>query len=220
MVLLACTAGMSTPARANSDTEFQVWNAFIAQFKLAPDSSWGGWLDVHARRRAGSTLLIARPAIGWHPTSNLVLHLGYAYIPAFRDNAADPAAEQRIWQQVIWNHKLSSVLKLSGRLRLEQRFGDGDDVGHRVRAFLRGQWNPSATSPIFFAVWDELFWQLNDTDWGAESGFDQNRLFVGLGVPTGLTGLRAEVGYMYVYVNRSALDHHDHVLAINLFYSR
>ena len=72
---------------------------------------------------------------------------------------------------------------------------------------------------LTFVLWDELFIHLNDTDWGAESGFDQNRVFVGLGLKCDpKSGWRTEVGYLNQTINNpSGDDRSHHILAINVF---
>jgi hypothetical protein len=53
--------------------------------------------------------------------------------------------------------------------------------------------------------WNEIFLNLNDTDWGAQSGFDQNRLFAGPGY--GFTPmLRVQAGYLNRYVDTPTID--------------
>ncbi len=46
----------------------------------------------------------------------------------------------------------------------------------------------------------ELFWALNDTDWGARSGFDQVRSFGGVEVPVGGKST-LELGYLNQTIN-------------------
>ncbi len=60
---------------------------------------------------------------------------------------------------------------------------------------------------------------LNNTDWGARSGFDQNRFFFGLGYKLNESGsLSLEVGYLNQYLyRRSATDRMNHIFSVNLF---
>ena len=66
-------------------------------------------------------------------------------------------------------------------------------------------------------AWDEVFIGLNDIDWGAPRGLDQNRLFVG-GWAAVAPHLRVELGYLFLYVDRDD-DTVGHVLATNVFVS-
>jgi hypothetical protein len=206
--LLVATAG---PAAAES----QVWLSYVGQARLGEKSGPSFWLDLHERRRSGSTLYIVRPAIGYAFSSSLFVHLGFAWVPTDFD-APETATvnEYRIWQQIIGNHNFDDVLKVQGRVRFEERWGPGDDVGYRLRLLARGQYQPSRVFPLQLVVFNEIFVGFNDTDWAAKKGFDQNRLFVGLGTDTKIKGVRVEAGYMSVYLN--AMDRFDNIAAINL----
>ena len=70
-------------------------------------------------------------------------------------------------------------------------------------------------------AWDEVFIHLNDTNWGADGGFDQNRLFLGFGWKRDLTSrCRVEAGYLNQHVNRSGrTDVANHLVAINFYLS-
>lgn len=212
-VLAVLFATLLAPITARAG-EPQIWNALLASGRFAPEGGVGGWLDLHARRRGGSTVVIVRPGLGYTFGPALSVYAGYAWIPTIVDGG-DDTHEHRIWEQAIWGRALSPCVKVQGRLRLEQRFGEGDDVGHRVRGFVRGQWRPSRALPLDLVGWDEAFVQLNDTDWGPRAGFDQNRLFIGVGADAALRGVRVEVGYLGVYLH--AADRVDHAVAVNVF---
>jgi hypothetical protein len=89
--------------------------------------------------------------------------------------------EHRIWQQLIWSKPLNGINFLS-RTRLEQRFrDDGSDTGWRLRQFMKAAYPLPGNPNMSLVAYDELFFGLNDTDWGTRSGFDRNRLFLGVG---------------------------------------
>lgn len=210
VVVLIALAVWPDLARADN----QIWNAAIIQARTGAGGGPTLWLDTHARRRADGTLFIVRPALGYTFSPALAVHAGYAWIPLLTDEGGN-RSEHRSWQQVIYNHAVGSALKLQGRARLEQRFAPmGDDIGHRIRLLARGQWAASPSIPLQLVVWDELFLGLAATDWGAPSGYDQNRLFVGLGGDLHVKGVRVEIGYVNVVLRRDTQI--DHVLAVNL----
>jgi hypothetical protein len=192
--------------------ELQAWNALFAQARAAPEGGVAAWFDLHARRRGGSSQLLIRPALGYAFGPSLLVHAGYVAVPTLVDDG-DDQLEHRSWQQVIWAPTVTPDLKAQARLRVEQRFGGGDDVGHRLRGFVRGQW--AASSRFQLVAWDEAFVQLNDTDWGPVAGFDQNRLFLGIGADTAVPGVRVEIGYLHVYLH--AVDRMDHAVMVNVF---
>jgi hypothetical protein len=202
-------------AKPNHDP--QVWTAALGTVRYQnPAHGPAFWLDTHMRRSDGGTMHIVRPGVGWRFNKWLSLWAGYAWVP-FRSDADGLRHEHRPWQQAILKTKLTSGLSLQSRTRFEQRFlSTGDDMGYRVREFVRA--SRDLTAKIGIVAWDELFVALNDTDWGASKGLDQNRLFAGFLLHTpGRT--RLEMGYLMVYLNRSPTDTVAHVLATNFFWT-
>jgi hypothetical protein len=151
-----------------------------------------------------------------HISPSLSAWAGYAWVPVFTDAPGDALHEHRTWQQGILQKQLPSRIQLQSRTRFEQRFGEGSsEVGLRLRQFVRAGWNPWKDSPVGAVAWDEVFVGLNETDWGAPKGFDQNRLFLGFSLAMA-PHARVEAGYLFLYMDR-ATDLYGHVLAVNLF---
>lgn len=212
--LLFAGATMTTTAEAQ-EHEFQSWSAAFTQWSVGEKVEF--WFDGHARRRSASSLFIVRPAVGYRLFDNLKAHVGYAWVPTLPD-VGSLTNEHRIWQQILWTPAAGGGFAFALRPRLEQRFSDaGGDIGHRARLFARASFRPPEAD-VMLVAWDEAFLQFNDTDWGAAGGFDQNRLFVGVGFPS-QSRVRFEVGYLNVLLNRDPLQI-AHVLAINGFYAR
>lgn len=211
-MLLAALATLGAHAQTQ---DIAVWTAALA----SPDVSdrTRVWLDVHARRSQASFLSIVRPGVGLQFTSAVSGWLGYAWIPTVPDDGAT-RHEHRIWQQLIGNISLGDRWTLQSRTRFEQRFAVGGGVGLRVREFVRLSVAPEVAQRPRLALWDELFVGLNDTDWGAVAGFDQNRLFVGVGLPVSHGG-RVEVGLLNVLALRDELQV-SWVVAANWFVPR
>ena len=67
--------------------------------------------------------------------------------------------------------------------------------------------------------WDELFFNLNNTDWGADSGFAQNRFFGGVGWKFDTKGrIKAEAGYLNQFIDKmSGDDTMNHIFFVTLF---
>ncbi len=212
VLVLASTLAASLPATAHAES--QIWTALFAQGRLGRTSGPTAWFDGHARRRGDGTVFLLRPGLGYMLSPALTAHVGYAYIPRLADEGAN-SYEHRLWQQVIWTRPLGAAARVQVRGRLEQRFGDGDSIGNRARVFLRGQWAPTSRVPLQLVVWDEVFWQLDDTDWGPVAGFDQNRAFVGVGADTRIEGVRVEAGYLNIAFRKDS--NVDHAIAINVF---
>ena len=107
------------------------------------------------------------------------------------------------------------------RSRLEQRWVEtGDNVGLRWRQLARAQRVLSHCPQWSFVLWDEVFFALNDTDWGANAGLDQNRTFIGLGYKRcPHAAVRTEIGYLNQFVNsQGGVDQMNHILSINFFF--
>ncbi len=113
------------------------------------------------------------------------------------------------------------AFRLQSRTHLEQRFLDtGSDTGWRFRQFVKlSRYLPNRTR-MSLEIYDEMFLDLNGTDWGQRSGFSQNRLFIGLGVRLDeRRRSRIEVGYLNQFLNRSRQDRINQILSVNLFAS-
>jgi hypothetical protein len=110
-------------------------------------------------------------------------------------------------------------LTVQSRTRLEQRFAETDgDTGWRLREFVKTTVPLVEDKRTFVSAWDELFWDLNHTDWGQRTGFRQNRAFLGLGrfLDAGKK-VSIEAGYLNQWVDRPGEDKLNHCLSIWMF---
>ena len=218
-------AALSQQSFAQTIDDIGQWNALFAQGKLCRDcnSRLKWWFDGHLRFTEdadGFNQSIVRPGIGWGLNENSALWAGYGWIRT-SPLSGDDFDEHRIWQQWTWSEKCGRT-KVAMRSRFEQRLVEtGDDTGLRFRQFFRAQRSLPTCPPLTLVCWDELFFNLNDTDWGQSSGFGQNRVFVGFGIKR-LTSSkwRTEVGYLNQTINQNGpTNRSNHILAINLFRS-
>ena len=159
---------------------------------------------------------ILRPALSYALSEQASVWLGYAYVVTHP--AGKPAFdEHRYWQQFLYNFSPIQTLSIQSRTRIEQRqIEDSSDTGHKLRQMLRLTL-PSQLSPnLQWVVYDEYFVNLNDTDYGAVRGFDQNRAFVGVNWAFN-PNTRLEIGYLNQTVNRRQnIDLENHVLSSTL----
>ena len=181
------------------------------------------WFDGHYRLfddANGFGQSIVRPGIGWTLNERSTVWAGYGWIRTSPLAGAE-FDEHRIWQQWTWS-KTFGPWRLAHRPRFEQRLLEtGDDVGLRFRQFVRATHNLPSMPRMTLVCWDEIFYNLNNTDWGASSGFDQNRIFAGVGYKSSPDcRWRVEVGYLH-QVNEvpAARDRSNHILAVNFFRS-
>ena len=124
--------------------------------------------------------------------------------------------EHRGFQQILWLDRVENFT-LSTRHRLEERCPDtGHDVGLRSRHLFRATHPLGTLKPLYWSLWDEVFFNLNETDYGAKTGLDQNRTFAGFGWQwTEVT--RSEIGYLHHFVRRPGGDDRvNHVLSLTM----
>ena len=210
---LIASFGAAPVAYAEPD---QSWTGFFLSGPPDKDSKLLVWFDGHARFREGAgeiDVSIVRPGLGWRVSSTLDVYAGYAHISQYRETG--DIEEHRLWQQAIYPIADFAGGKLTGRTRLEQRFRDtGDDTGWRLRQFLRFG-RPIDGTPFGIVVSNEVFIGLNQTDWGQQDGYDQNRLFLGASWQI-QSSMRLEGGYLNQHINGTNDVKRDN-FAVNLF---
>ena len=172
-------------------------------------------LDIHPRwREEGRNFdtLILRPSLIYKITPKTSIWTGYDTInnhPAGQSSFQ----ENRLWEQVMHQFEPFGALTLTVRTRFEQRDReDYSDIAHRLRQMVRATTPSSLHQQLSWVIWDELFINLNQTDWGVMRGTDQNRLFLGANWKFDeLSNL--EVGYINQYVNGKTIDRENHILS-------
>lgn len=180
------------------------------------------WFDAHLRYfddSDGFGQSIIRPGVGWSLDEESAIWAGYAWI---RTSPAGPEStdEHRLWQQWTYTPALGKWKSLF-RTRFEQRWLEStDDVGLRLRQLARFQRPFETNDRLSFVAWDELFINMNDTDFGAEAGLGQNRAFVGFGFePLESSDGRIEVGYLLQSINLPGKNNRqNHILSLNYFF--
>ncbi len=219
LLLLPCP-----DSRADSVEDFSAWGAIQAQGSfvnsISEPSKWQWWMEGQARMIDDASHLgqsFVRLGVGYKLPNQFSAWLGYARVntsPLAKQNTD----EDRIWQQLSWSDAYSWG-NLSTRTRLEQRFlSNGSDTGWRFRQFLKYT-HPLHSKRVYLSLWDEVFINMNSTDWGANSGFAQNRAFAGLGLFIDTDHhYRFELGYMNQYVHHEkSSDQMNHILSASLF---
>lgn len=220
LVLFALLCASSNTLLADDD--WHTWGAIVATGRLGGDTSkLEYWLEGQGRFNDDTSRFnqgIARTALGYRLGERSVVWGGYAYIPNNPPTQPDNIVEHRIWQQLT--HSFTQPIagfSLSSRSRLEQRtIESADDTGWRARQFFKATRPFMGSNTLYWSLWDEVFINLNDTDWGADAGLDQNRIFGGLGIRIN-NKARTEIGYMHQFVNRDKRsDAHNHILSLTV----
>ena len=212
----------AVPVHADTEQDRHTWGAIVATGSLlSDDGPLRFWLEGQSRFNDGSSRFnqgIARTALGYVVGPRTTLWGGYALIPTDPQGQPDNIVEHRVWQQLTWSRPAPMVdFSIATRTRLEQRFVEGaDDTGVRFRQLVKLTRPLAGAGRYYLSLWEELFVHLNDTDWGADGGLDQNRAFGGLGIRFNDTA-SGEIGYMNQYVNRrSRNDASNHTLSLTL----
>jgi hypothetical protein len=228
--LAACVCGLlavSPPIASGQIQDTGLWLGGFSQggFQLPAleDTAARWWFDANVRYLGDDFELfqtVIRPGLGYQLNEEQSVWLGYAWIgediPDLRFH------ENRMWEQWLLTQNWGDT-NVVIRSRLEQRWVSlGTQAGWRFRQMVRVQ-RPVAGNPdLLWVAWDEVFFHLNDTDWGARTGYNQNRLFIGLGRrPRPSSRRRTEVGYLYQQINvaEDGADLSNHILSINIFYN-
>lgn len=208
-------ASLTTSAAA-AEHQFQAWTP--AYLNLGFNDRINGWYEIQPRfSEDGVSQLLLRTAVGYRFYGRWSAWLGYAWTPSLQPNFR---TENRIFQQLLYADDFSFG-RLTSRTRFEQRWiGGADGVALRLRTLLRDQIAFTDDGLWRAVAQDEVFVNLNSPDGGPVSGFDQNRLFVGINRVVN-ANLNVDVGYQFQYLNRREPgfpDDVNHVLLIQLFF--
>jgi len=219
--------GAAGVGHAEPVSDAGLWSLFAAQgdFAAGVGDPWRArWaFDGQARfleDANGFNQSLFRPSLGVDVAESAAVWLGYAWIRT-EPSVGGSIDEHRIFQQLTWTQSIRTVSVYS-RTRLEQRFIEGnDDVAWRFREFVKIGVPIGIDERFRLVAYDEVFIHANDANAATRSGFDQNRLFAGIGIPIGgYSGATLEIGYLNQFVRRSrGEDRVNHILSVNLFFS-
>jgi len=197
MKKILCSAAMvfiMAAGKLHAQTQHQNsgWFMFLNNTKF--NDKWGLQFDFQVRSAddwgyVRNTLV--RPAVQYFINNKSNVALGYLWQTTTTQVAGSDDLtlhEHRIFEQYIYNYKISSVFA-SHRLRVEQRFigRTGEDVfSQRFRYFLRliqplQKTQPAFTRGAFVALQNEIFLNLQNKSKINNSVFDQNRLYLAAG---------------------------------------
>ena len=198
------------------------WATFILTGPIGDSQKkgrWHWWLDGQYRylnTDTGRKQTLIRPAIGYAANDKLKLWAGYAYL-RLRRSGQETVNENRLHQDAVWYLKAFNTSAVTLRSRLEQRWvNSSNDVGWRFRQLAILQ-SPFMSSPNFsLLLSEELFINLNDTEWGERSGFDENRLFLGISYQMN-PATSFQIGYQNQLIdNYLATDQMNHLAMLGM----
>lgn len=209
-----------TNVNAETIEDGRIWLNLNAQGAIG-DTNFNWYAELQPRwREEGDHFdqLIIRPALFYKLDTKSSVWLGY--VKVVNHPAGKPTREEnRLWQQFTYNFDKIGSVAIQSRTRLEQRrLEDASDTEHRLRQMIKLSMPLSFNPNLSAVASDEYFIKLNNTDWGGDSGFDQNRLFLGLGYKFS-DHAKLEVGYLNQYVNTSTVDRMNHVISTTVSYN-
>lgn len=196
----------------------QLWTALSINGPIQEDSRVLAWFDGHLRYSEDIGRLgvsIVRPGIGYKLTDSISAWAGYAWIVG-QASGQENTTDNRFWQQLTYKLGVSELGNLSGRTRFESRFfRSGGNTGFRLRQSFKLA--TPITDKIYSSLWNETFFALNSTDFGARSGYDQNRTHVGLGFKL-TQSLSTEIGYLFNHIRLREDNADNHNISLALSY--
>lgn len=184
----------SAVARASDS---QLWTGGSATVQLS--DKWNLSQDLTARfsdSKHGLYELEANTLIGYQLSKTVSIWAGYDHDPQYLGGHFT-VMEHRLVEHVVSSNlgKLGGG-QLSGRVRLEQRWRDGQNgTGWRLRPYLRYTVPFSSKSKVGLTLSEEPFFDLNTTRFQSVHGLERLRSLVAITTRIG-KHLSADIGYM------------------------
>ena len=214
VVVMLLTGFLEVPAARAADQDVQMW--FPVQIIHPFGEAWTVSMQTELRLQDSLhefSELVLKPGLHYHPNESWTFSVGYKFQDKY-----ESSNEQDAWEEVSFNKKLGDLVT-GYQLRFEQRFIDNiSGVIHRAR-FLTHASYPICEGPYYLTGFGAVRFNLNDKHEGPVHGFEQSRVFFGLGRHIG-DHVQFEAGYLYRYQSeRSSDDHSDHVMHFGLTYN-
>ncbi|MEH6306968.1 DUF2490 domain-containing protein [Olivibacter sp. CPCC 100613] len=212
------------------DHQFGNWYAWFNNIKF--NTKWG--LNNDIQFRAGkdwgeNSLFLIRPGVNYYVKANQTASAGYAttIITHQLTGGQQRLTEHRIWEQYIITGEVFNI-PVQHRFRLEQRFLKRPDetvFTQRARYFIRGiipvnsPLKQAFSKGCFFALQNELFFNIQNKNNVNGSLFDQNRAYAAFGYRFS-SKYDVELGYMNQFSKRNTQANLlNHIVQI-AFYTR
>ncbi|MCA9473374.1 MAG: DUF2490 domain-containing protein [Nitrospirales bacterium] len=182
-----------------TDHDGQLWFPIYNRVHLP--NSFLGWIEVNPRfghNISEIDQLLLRPALGYQISPSFSIWQGYAWVTNYEPRFLD---EHRLYQQLSFRQAWTGF-RMSSRTRFEERFiRDARGTALRAREMIRGDIPFGASTGWGLVIYDEIFVNLNTLQGGPKSGFDQNRVFIGVS-RRWTNFLSMDVGYQNQAINR------------------
>jgi hypothetical protein len=209
---------LATPALAQTDTDAQAWATASGSADLADGVALA--LESTARFGDDADGLYELEFGGWlefDAGDGITVSTGYVRVPGYSRGDLTKM-EDRPRQQIAFPLASFAGGKLSGRVRLEERLRrDGNDVGLRLRPQIKYSLPLRAGGKTALVLSHESFIEVNDTDWGQNSGYARMRNAIGVKTPLN-DAISIEAGYLnqYDFGRNGDRDEMAHVATVSL----
>jgi hypothetical protein len=212
---LCLAAGFNTAAWAREDN--QLWTSASASTGLG--GNWRLSQDIVARfsdNRNGLYEIETGTLLGYKLSKSVTLWGGYVHNPQYAEGDFQRLERRAREQITVDNFAEVGPGKLSGRLRMEQRFREGQDTAWRARPFLRFSMPLTKSGKTSLNLSNETFINLNTTGFQRTKGADRMRNLAAVTTKLNKT-ISVEGGYLnqYAFV-RDGDDTIDHVAHLAL----
>lgn len=203
--LLCC---MISSLAAAAETDLEQWSVAFANHNY--DGDWSNSMQLETRlsdNKNGLKEVIFKPS-GYY-RFNPTAQLGFGYKYQVKPNSPD---EQDLWQEFHYQTPVGKY-GINHQFRLEQRFIDNiDGIIPRVRYLIHA--NIPLGADRYVALSEAVRFNLTDKGEGPVSGFEQNRIYAGVGFRA-RKKLKIEVGYLWQYERaRIGPNESNHVLRL------
>jgi hypothetical protein len=203
----------ASPALASQDTQY--WQTVSIGVALPDDFKLQNEAVFRSSDAKGFYELENTFSVGKKVNKTVTVWLGYTFDPQY-DHGNFIRREHRFRQQVSFDNfaKLGKV-KLSGRLRLEERWREGQSgTGWRLRPQVKASTPLVGKADVSVSV--EPFFNLNNTVFQTSDGLDRLRTGVAVGVPLSKK-IKVDFGYLnqHTFV-ANGTDKGDHVLTAGI----
>lgn len=209
------------------------WFAYVGQYNIS--KKWGYHIEAQFRlddELAKNNQNLFRLGAFYNLSERAKFTIGYGLINTLNSNFNDYFNEDRIWEQVLFNHKWKNNKNtFTNRFRLEQRFVDklglvsgesqkiATNYQNRLRYLNRNLFHvmnfKSENEELYLLFQDEIFLNLGNNKVNNKF-LDQNRFQIGFGINY-KNSIQFEVAYMNHYINsNSGNDIMNHTISLTL----
>jgi hypothetical protein len=213
---LAAALALLIPTQAAADGDPQLWTTGSVTVNLSDRVRLSEEIIVRISERRDGLYEIENNILASYKLGDGIwAAAGYVHNPQY-DGGDFRIMERRAREQISID-RLATIgsVRLSGRLRMEQRWRDGvNGTGWRVRPFLRLSVPLGEKGAPSLLLSNESFFNLNSVSFQAQDGFERMRTAAAVQIPV-MKGVNAEVGYLNQHrFVRGGPDSGDHVATV------